>query len=244
MSDLHIRHWGTAMGVNWFQQDFVKQTQTDAEILILAGDIVDLGPREWRWSIARLQEFAARYQHVVYVPGNHEFYGTGIDDVDLIRVQQEAGVWTLSPRRPLMIDGQRFLGGVMFQPAPPPGHIANFNQISDHWCISDFKKEAPRQYGDLRAWLESELRADDVVVTHHAPSTGSLDAQWIGNPSNHWFITDDMEDLIMDRQPRLWVHGHVHTGFDYYIGNTRVVCEPMGYPGEGVWFNPKKIVEI
>jgi Icc-related predicted phosphoesterase len=27
----------------------------------------------------------------------------------------------------------------------------------------------------------------------------------------------------------LWVHGHVHDGFDYTVGRTRVVANPAGY---------------
>ena len=41
-----------------------------------------------------------------------------------------------------------------------------------------------------------------------------------------------MEPLIIEMQPRLWVHGHTHEIFDYYIGTTRVLCNPRGYPHE------------
>jgi Icc-related predicted phosphoesterase len=244
MSDLHISHWGTYMGVNYWQRDFPEQTQTDADVLVLAGDIVALGPREWRWSVARLQEFMARYKQVLYVPGNHEFYGTTIADTDLIKLGQETGVYTLYPGKVVEIQGQRFLGGVMFQPnrrnrrLPWPA-----DRISDHHCIRDFRRQAPQEFQALKSWLEQELRQDDIVVTHHAPCLGSLDAQWVGDPCNRWFITPEMEPLILDRKPRLWLHGHVHTGFDYMFGATRIIANPMGYPGEGVRFNPKLIVE-
>ncbi len=72
----------------------------------------------------------------------------------------------------------------------------------------------------------------------------SVSDQWVGNPCNRWFITPEVQPLILDKQPRLWVHGHTHTAFDYFIGKTRVVCEPMGYPGEGVKFNPKKVIDL
>ena len=39
----------------------------------------------------------------------------------------------------------------------------------------------------------------------------------------------DLDMLIEDRQPRLWIHGHVHQALDRTIGVTRVVCNPLGY---------------
>lgn len=249
MSDLHIKHWGAAFGVNYWSKSFPQETQTDAEVLVLAGDIVDLGPRDWRWSMARLQEFVARYKQVVYVPGNHEFYATSIAAVDLVKVAQDTGVSVLQPGTEVVIGRQRFLGGVMFQPKPieglddlPNGEMPN--PISDHWCISDFDTEAPYQYQALRSFLEDRLTEEHIVVTHHAPSNGSLAAQWVGDPCNWWFITHQMESLIDQFQPKLWVHGHVHSPWDYQRGKTRIIANPKGYPGEGVRFNPKLVVEV
>jgi Icc-related predicted phosphoesterase len=245
MSDLHIRHWGTYMGVNYWQQTFPAETQTDADVIVLAGDIVDLGPREWRWSVARLQEFMARYKRVVYVPGNHEFYGTAIANTDLDQLAKDSGVDVLRPGKTVVIDGYRFIGGVMFQPNKShPDLPWPANPISDHGCIRDFRQQAPGEFRALKAWLEAELKAEDIVVTHHAPCLGSLDAQWVGDACNRWFITPEMEPLIDARQPRLWLHGHVHTPFDYMRGNTRIIANPKGYPNEGVRFNPKLIVEV
>jgi predicted NBD/HSP70 family sugar kinase len=31
---------------------------------------------------------------------------------------------------------------------------------------------------------------------------------------------------------KCWVHGHTHSTHDYMIGNTRVLCNPRGYPRE------------
>jgi Icc-related predicted phosphoesterase len=36
----------------------------------------------------------------------------------------------------------------------------------------------------------------------------------------------------MSARPALWLHGHTHGSCDYKLGDTRVVCNPMGYPGE------------
>jgi Icc-related predicted phosphoesterase len=249
MSDLHIANWGQSRGVNYWNQTFPQETQAAVDVLVLAGDIVSFSRRQWAWSVARLQEFMARYKRVLYVPGNHEFYGTDIGDgrTDLDLMAMATGVDVLYPGKVIEIEGQRFLGGVMFQPnqrANAPGIPWPANNISDHWCINDFDIEAPAQYDVLRTFLEKELRQGDIVITHHAPSVGSLDAQWFNDPCNRWFITPEMEPLILERKPKLWIHGHVHTPFDYVLGETRIIANPKGYPGEGVRFNPQLIVEV
>ena len=39
----------------------------------------------------------------------------------------------------------------------------------------------------------------------------------------------DLDELIERTQPQLWVHGHIHASSDYFVGRTRVVCNPRGY---------------
>ena len=46
--------------------------------------------------------------------------------------------------------------------------------------------------------------------------------------------------------PRLWIHGHTHGSKDYMLGDTRVICNPGGYPHrwENPNFIPRLIVEV
>ena len=43
----------------------------------------------------------------------------------------------------------------------------------------------------------------------------------------------DLDALIEDCGPTLWIHGHVHDSFEYTIGRTTVTCNPRGYLGYG-----------
>jgi len=53
------------------------------------------------------------------------------------------------------------------------------------------------------------------------------------------------EDFISKTKPDLWIHGHIHTASDYFIGKTRVICNAMGYPGENVkGYKENFIIEI
>jgi Icc-related predicted phosphoesterase len=82
------------------------------------------------------------------------------------------------------------------------------------------------------------------VVTHHLPHPGSVAKQHFGSALNPAFVSN-LEWLISKHSPALWVHGHTHTGCDYRVGETRIVCNPLGSPGEDfVTFDPAWVVEV
>jgi hypothetical protein len=72
----------------------------------------------------------------------------------------------------------------------------------------------------------------DVIVTHHSPFPGSVHEDFQGDALNAFFVNNlDPERFPMTQ---LWLHGHVHTPFDYLVSAgdhpLRVVCNPLGYP--------------
>ncbi|KQT25083.1 hypothetical protein ASG57_21605 [Bradyrhizobium sp. Leaf396] len=74
---------------------------------------------------------------------------------------------------------------------------------------------------------------DAVVITHMAPSPRSL-LHWPTITDLDWCYASDVERLMTcDAAPALWLHGHVHGNRDYCVGETRVVCNPRGYPAPG-----------
>ena len=101
------------------------------------------------------------------------------------------------------------------------------------------------------AWLEERFAepfdGKTVVITHFAPARGSIAVQFAGSPLNACFVSD-LEERILRWQPGLWLHGHVHDGFDYCVGNTRIVANPRGYAPEGVTenkaFMPGLLLEV
>jgi Icc-related predicted phosphoesterase len=82
----------------------------------------------------------------------------------------------------------------------------------------------------MKRLLAAELRETDVVVTHHLPTQRSVPPRFSSSPLNAFFVCD-VEELIEERRPRLWMHGHTHTSVDTRIGPTRILCNPFGYAG-------------
>lgn len=73
---------------------------------------------------------------------------------------------------------------------------------------------------------------DVIVVTHHAPSIKGISSEYIEDALTPAYASN-LEQFIIDR-PRIkyWIHGHVHHINQYEIGNTKVICNPMGYYNE------------
>ena len=241
MSDLHIPHWKRYNKT--FLEDLIPRIQTDAEILILAGDIVDEGGtlRYIDYYKECLTKLSANYRHVILTAGNHEMYSgriaTGNELINDLE-EEVPNLIVLRSDRIFEYNGQRFLGGTMWQPKD------GSPKISDHYYIKDFGYRADKEFYIFKEFLEKNLKENDIVVTHHAPSNKSISPKFIGEPTNRWFITPEIEPLILERKPKLYCHGHTHSGFDYILGNTRVLCNPQGYPGERCDFKEKLVVEV
>lgn len=97
----------------------------------------------------------------------------------------------------------------------------------------------------LKGTLDTPCDQPTIVVTHHAPSILSVLPEYMDDPLTPSFVSN-LEREIIRNQPRLWVHGHLHNRSDYYIQNTRVICNPRGYPDEvaSSGFDPLLVIDL
>ncbi len=83
-----------------------------------------------------------------------------------------------------------------------------------------------------------------MVVTHHSPSAQSIPRQYENDILSASYASN-LDNLVRELEPDLWVHGHMHETCDYLIGKTRVVCNPRGYPDErNPQFDPTLVVSV
>ncbi len=232
ISDLHFDY-----KENWM--DFWTNLDTVSAVpyLIIAGDLCPLGtPKNRARAYDALLNFCTRYENVVYIPGNHEFYQTSISEGIRLLNQWGKEIPNLHVLGLLFagcgvsykrIDGQGFTGGTMWF---PENDVAPWNQFPDFALIKNFKEEV---YRANKQFINSckNLMVDEVIVTHHLPSPGCIAEEFKNNEFNPFFLCD-MEAVIKERQPKLWIHGHSHYPSDVKIGNTRIYANPYGYPNE------------
>jgi DNA repair exonuclease SbcCD nuclease subunit len=232
MSDLH----------NEFKQPYPAAQHaaawSEADVIVLAGDI-DTGVRGIQWARESL-----RGKPIVYVAGNHEFYGgTWLATLAEMRdAARDAGVHFLEDDG-VEIEGIRFLGCSLWT------DFDLFGEKDRQWCmfntqkvLADYKRikndQATRERYEVnaspwklkavhtrarhlvsRAWLERELARGEpdrtVVVTHHYPSIESCAPQWRDDPVSAGFGSQLPPALLA--RAKLWIHGHTHDSCDYTL---------------------------
>lgn len=68
-----------------------------------------------------------------------------------------------------------------------------------------------------------------VVITHHAPTYKSVNKRFYSAGNSNYAFFSQLDDIILEYTPTLWIHGHMHDSCDYTVEKTRVVCNPRGY---------------
>ena len=223
MSDLHLE-MHRDNGKEFCEKDIKGDPDT---ILVIAGDLTD-----GAYAREALDMLADKFKHVIYVPGNHEYYGhtpSFVDNALLLSEKCFPNV-TVPMNEILILDKQRFLCGTMWfkesaENNPYKQHLNDFNMIVG------FEPWVYQQNTAFEAFLRRHLRKDDIVITHHLPSERCTPKDYAHSSLNRFFV-NDCEKLILERDPKLWIHGHTHSMVDLTIGSTWVVANPVGYPGE------------
>ncbi len=239
---------------------------TDADVLVLAGDIHD-----GCHGIDRFNNWN-QGKDVIYVAGNHEFYGhvLGPKEDQLRARAVEVGIHFLE-RNSVVINGVRFLGATLWTDYRlfESRHLQQLamvdakRKLNDHRLIRMEKGPfSPWDALEIHAltylWLKEELAkpfaGKTVVVTHHGPHPNSVHQKYKDDLLSAAFVSD-LGELLEGAD--LWIHGHVHDGFDYQLGRCRVVANPAGYvlnrrsiksveeaQFENADFNPRLIVKV
>jgi predicted phosphodiesterase len=250
MSDLHFEFRENSRHIKH------NRFPVTGDILVLAGDIFYLKDRVaplgnfWEWA-------SKNYRQVLLVPGNHEYYNycdvmerglqwrwmfkenvgyyqnqvLRIDDTDFImntfwshiEPADEYFVWKgLNDFRQTMYKGKLL-------------QTEAYNQMHD-FCLGHIKKS-----------LAESTAKHIVVVTHYLPTLQVVAPQHKGSVLNSAFATE-YEELIADSRIDAWIYGHSHTNIDTEIGNTKVICNQMGYIFENEHvingFDPGKFLTI
>lgn len=264
--DLHIETDGA--------QNFVL---ADADVCVLAGDIcvadalqehkTDADSRGHKKAVKRFfDRVSAKYPHILYVMGNHEHYRGVFEKTEVI-LRDYLKQWdniTLLEKECTVIEGVLFFGATLWT------SVNNNNPITAMILkeyLNDFdviKRQGGMKWTPEMSYLEHLKTLDAleeaiqmankynyekmVVISHHCPSSLSCDERFADELQGNFAYFSDLDEWAIREPIKLWLHGHVHVAKDYYIEDTRVVCNPRGYPGEirRCWtgFNERKVVVI
>jgi Icc-related predicted phosphoesterase len=236
---------------------------TDVDVVVVAGDTAEGAGN----AFVALRHIVPEPIPIVMVMGNHEYYHHCVpDELALAReLAPSLNVHLLENNSVVLeISGSRvrFVGCTLWTDyrlfgannAATAMRVARYG-LNDHRLISWLKnpwrrfrpEEALLMNTASKAFLVETLATPfagpTIVVTHHAPQWLSVHPQYRSDLLTAAFVSD-LSALIMEFQPALWIHGHVHSSFDYAVGRSRVLCNPRAYPGENPNFNPSLVVKV
>lgn len=234
LSDLHLERGDPDLPVG------------DADVTVLAGDVA-VGTAGIEWARAW-----ADGRPVLYVSGNHEFYGHALPDLtqELRRAAQGSSVHVLENDE-VVIGDVRFLGCTLWSDFDFDG--AEHRELAMRVCeraVTDYRlirhgaEDRPLRPADTRdlhvasrTWLQQRLAEDHdgptVVITHHAPYI-----QWrppeIALRLVAGAFVSDLAPLMGGDRAAAWIYGHTHRVTDRDVRGTRLLSNPRGYPEERV----------
>jgi predicted phosphodiesterase len=221
----------------------------DADLLVLAGDI--------HKPESVLEMFGDWPVPVLYVAGNHEFYGQDwMATRQFLKAATQGTSVTFLDNDVLHMGTVRFLGCTLWTDFQQRGYAQSSlmeqagSRLNDYFQIQNVDRSLEPQdtlndHLASRAWLADELERPfdgvTVVITHHAPHVLSIHPRHAGSILNAGFASD-LTPLL--HKADLWLHGHVHDSFDYRIGKCRVVANPAGYCLNGKSVSEASEVEL
>ena len=231
-----------------------------ADVLVLAGDIcmlADLDKQSERGFRTRnfWQRISQNFPRTLYVMGNHEHYrgdfAKGRERFQTFCDNHAITNITLLEKETVKIGDYQFIGGTLWTDF---NDMDSYTMYHAEQAMNDYKgvkntadkqswkflpKHALRDHCEMRGYIQTCMdnykesgRTDNkiVVITHHAPSPGSIHEKYVHDKLMNGNFHSNLNDLIENNpQIQLWIHGHTHDQFDYGIGGTRVYCNPRGY---------------
>ena len=227
----------------------------NAEVLILSGDIcvaADLDMRDIRqtelgFARARSERFheffercAARFPHVIYVMGNHEYYhsdyATALGEVR--RKLAHLANLSVLEREIKVINDVTFIGGTLWTDmnnldALTLYHMRtmmnDFRVISNsavpvHFRTQEGKfatrvakfspEDAVEEHVKMKQYIQSVVQGNHdtkyVVVGHHAPSAQSIHEMYAHDSIMNGGYSSNLDEFILDH-PQIRLWTHGHT---------------------------------
>jgi len=237
LSDLHMEFWKNHTP-EWYN--------TPNDVLILGGDI-HVGPAKLKLA---LEHFASISNHVIYVPGNHEYYGYNLGSYDDLELPHN--VHWLNPGT-VRIGDITFIGATMwtdFRNDPTHEQIAA-KYITDFKKIKGFSTTKCKElFLEHTEYIQKEInyhKGRKIIITHFLPGQHCIHPRWQSNgyPTdqlNSYFAPEPR--ITLDPNVTHWLFGHTHDSIDVTLGAVRYLANPYGYHNyeTNPNFNPELIL--
>ena len=229
----------------------------DNTILVMAGDITMLSQ-----PLHFLHDLADRFNRVIWVPGNHEYY-TG----DVVYSSEQARDWIRSEGLSdkvhfldddaVVIDGVAYCGATAwtdFNDSISAAFEAKY-RMNDFALIERAGKPLTIEFMvnshlGARQFFDSCIdRFPDnkvVCVSHHGLHPDVIDPQRHSSRSllNYAYASNAAVQMGWLGLVDLFISGHTHHCVDYNVEGSRFVANCLGYPCERTGFDPNLRIKV
>lgn len=244
ISDLHYEFYKTPEQKEQFWARFgswADDYPEKVDVLILAGDLCTVlgvfGPNPgYIELLTKIKtDFSHKWSHVVFVAGNHEFYGSYRCYAPVVaRLEEIAGETecVFLNRKVCEIDGLKIAGCVLWSniSATAVYMMADFGPNNVFSSQDDYLKEYVKDVKWLQLTCETEH--PDVIVTHHLPTSELTHPRFRGKTEINSGFSSDVASKLDLTSVKYAFCGHTHEFMTAKIGETTFVVNPLGYPHE------------
>lgn len=265
-SDLHFNKYPDIKDLFEKLDFYYKNVNKDEEILIIAGDIGvatekdELGNLRINSGYSQVLKYLkTRWNRVILIPGNHEYYESGeiilndeisenkiIEVNNLISNECEKYMIDFLNKDIIEIDGYTFMGCTLWSDMDK----SLFDKLNrKNWNFTTHS-ELIETHKNHKEWIERNLEKfkmrDDsniksysdkvVVITHYLPTFSLLHSKYTRGKYTHTTsaYVCDLDCLIekYDYLVPIWICGHSHMTRYSRIGKTFLFNCPIGNPWE------------
>lgn len=229
VSDLHTEEW-TYEDL----KDFIYRVKlfVNDDYLIIAGDLGHLNKSYIIY--LTLLELTKIFKYVIWVPGNHEYFGFDVNMADRLmktivcKVNEKSyyGATYFLNMDEIKINDIRFIGCTLWSENP----IVH-PEPRDYDITSEDRLKLHLKH---KSWLRWKLERNPgvyIVITHHCPV--NYYRKCLPEPD---YYLNELQDLV--ELSKSWCFGHIHFARTITYKDKKIYTNPIGKREEGRIYKP------
>ncbi len=206
------------------------------DILILAGDILPFAIDHKK--IDFFDYVSRNFTSVYWLPGNHEYYYSDISEYGNGQLHQIRNNVFVVNNDIIELEDIKLIFCTLWTNINPENELQIVNSISDFQVIKfEGGRFLPEHYNFLHdealKFLSEAITEvcnhKSIVISHHVPTLFNYPEKYKKDSLNNAFAVE-LYDTIKESGINYWIYGHHHCNVDdFEIGETKLICNQMGY---------------
>lgn len=206
VSDIHLEH------IPDFYLYQVLKSFDDISVndsLILVGDICN----PYRQLNILINYLKNKVKYIIYISGNHEYYGSSINYTDsfISSLEKTYDNFYYLNNKKIVVNDIEILGGTGWS------NVLN-NRVSN---LNDFKvingmtpEKMTLLYESFYMFLKENINNDknQIIISHFLPCKKLISKKFKDDPLNFYFC-NGVYDTLYDCSPKYWLYGHDHNKY-------------------------------